>query len=155
MGSQPRRPVGATRWHGLIADLLLYLRWSRAIEVTVAPPPQRVPTFSGLVARHLQGPTMVAGQNKAGIRACTQRAAWQTWLGPRASPVDRSVIESTPDDVFLWILAMRNTTSTVQTSKVHPRICGSLHSPASNVAAQSAVLQPTVLHGTQDAFPNT
>lgn len=65
---------------------------------------------------------MVAGQDKAGMRACMQRAAWQTWLGPRASPVDRSVIGSAPDDVFLEILALGDRISTAleQISEVHP-----------------------------------
>lgn len=43
---------------------------------------------------------MVAGRDKTGMPACMLRAAWQTWLGPRASPVDRSVIGSAPDDVL-------------------------------------------------------
>lgn len=52
---------------------------------------------------------MVAGRDKTGMPACMLRAAWQTWLGPRASPVDRSVIGSAPDDVFPQILAVGHT----------------------------------------------
>lgn len=44
---------------------------------------------------------MVEGQDEAGMQsACMQRAAWLTWSGLGASPVDRSVIGSAPDDVF-------------------------------------------------------
>lgn len=74
---------------------------------------------------------MVAGQGRAGmLRACTLRAAWQTWLAPRASPVDRPVIGSAPDDGF-GTLALGNMTAEyviLVHGEVQPRICGPLRS---------------------------
>lgn len=72
---------------------------------------------------------MVAGQGRAGVlRACMLRAAWQTWLAPRASPVDHPVIGSAPDDGFGTLAVGDLTAECVVHGEVQPRICGPLRS---------------------------
>lgn len=92
---------------------------------------------------------MVAGRDKTGMPACMLRAAWRTWLGPRASPVDRSVIGSAPDDVLSPDPGRRTSKIGVQCSVFQPKVCASLCCvPAFDLATQFTVLWPAVLHST-------
>lgn len=86
---------------------------------------------------------MVAGQGRAGtLRACMLRAAWQTWLGPRASPVDRPVIGSAPDDGFGTLALGDLTAECVVHGEVQPRIYGPLRSTLRQLMVSSHNSQP-------------
>lgn len=94
---------------------------------------------------------MVAGRDKTGMPAWLQHAAWQTWLRPRASPVDRSVIGSPPDDIFFsgsWPLGDKPScsTDTVQSSPEY--VVPFTPYSALNLITRFAVLCPAVMHST-------